>query len=62
MMEAIRTSETLIYFYEITRSYDPEGSHLHARHRENLVSHNQLIFGLQLSTGLCSISQFTRPH
>jgi hypothetical protein len=29
MMEAVRTSETSIYFNETTRRYIPEGCHLH---------------------------------
>jgi hypothetical protein len=28
MMEAARTSETLVNFYQATRSYNPEDSHL----------------------------------
>jgi hypothetical protein len=28
MMEAARTSETLVNFYQITRRYNPEDSHL----------------------------------
>jgi hypothetical protein len=28
MMEAARTSETLVIFYQNTRSYNPEDSHL----------------------------------
>jgi hypothetical protein len=28
MMEAARTSNTLVNFYQITRSYNPEDSHL----------------------------------
>jgi hypothetical protein len=29
MMEAASTSETLVNFYQITRRYNPEDSHLH---------------------------------
>jgi hypothetical protein len=36
MMEALRTSETSVYFMEITRRYIPAGYHLHTRRRENL--------------------------
>jgi hypothetical protein len=39
MMEAVHTSETSVYFYEITRRYNTEGCHLHALNRENLKSH-----------------------
>jgi hypothetical protein len=33
MMEAARSSETLVNFYQTTRRYSPEDSHLHT-HRE----------------------------
>jgi hypothetical protein len=39
MMEAARTSETLINFYQTTRCYNPEDSHLHTHRRENLKSY-----------------------
>jgi hypothetical protein len=39
MMEAARTSETLLNFYQTTRRYNPEeNSHLHTRRRENFKS------------------------
>jgi hypothetical protein len=38
MMEAARTSETL-NFYQTTRLYNPEDSHLHTHRRENLRSY-----------------------
>jgi hypothetical protein len=38
-MEAVRTSETSVYFSEIIRRYIPESCHLHTRRRENLKSH-----------------------
>jgi hypothetical protein len=38
-MEAARTSETLVNFYQTTRRYNPEDSHLHTRRRENLKSY-----------------------
>jgi hypothetical protein len=31
MMEAARTSETLVNFYQTTRRYNPEDSHLHEK-------------------------------
>jgi hypothetical protein len=39
MMEAGRTSETLVNFYQTTWHYNPEVSHLHTHCRENLKSH-----------------------
>jgi hypothetical protein len=38
-MEAARTSETLVNFYQTTRRYNPEDSHLRTHHRENLKSY-----------------------
>jgi hypothetical protein len=39
MMEAARTSETLVQLYQTTRRYNPEDSHLHTHRRENLKSY-----------------------
>jgi hypothetical protein len=39
-MEAVRTSETSVNFYETTRRNIQEGCHLHTRRRENLKSQN----------------------
>jgi hypothetical protein len=39
MMEAARTSETLVNFYQTTRRYNPEDSNLHTHRRENLKSY-----------------------
>jgi hypothetical protein len=33
MMEAASTSETSVNFYQTTRHYNPEDSHLHTRRR-----------------------------
>jgi hypothetical protein len=38
-MEAARTSETLVNFYQTTRRYNPKDSHLCTHHHENLKSH-----------------------
>jgi hypothetical protein len=38
MMEAARTSETLVNFYQTTRRYSQEDSHLRTHRRENLKS------------------------
>jgi hypothetical protein len=37
MMEAARTSEMLVNFYQTTRRYNPEDSHLH---------HNLVLIGI----------------
>jgi hypothetical protein len=42
MMEAVRTSETLVNFYQTTRCYNPEDSNLHTHRRENLKSYHKL--------------------
>jgi hypothetical protein len=39
MIEAARSSETLVNFYQTTRRYNPEDSHLRAHRRENLKSY-----------------------
>jgi hypothetical protein len=36
MMEAARTSETSVNFYQTARRYNPEDSHLRTHRRENL--------------------------
>jgi hypothetical protein len=40
MIEATSSSETSVNFYQTTRCYNPEASHLHIRRRENLKSQN----------------------
>jgi hypothetical protein len=37
MMEAARTSETLVNFYQTTQHYNPEDSHLRTHRHENLM-------------------------
>jgi hypothetical protein len=39
MIEAAKTSETSVNFYQTARHNDPEDSHLHTRRRKNLKSH-----------------------
>jgi hypothetical protein len=54
MMEAAKTSETLVNFYQTTRRYNPEDSHLRTHRRENLKSYlvlNELI-----------VARFVRKH
>jgi hypothetical protein len=38
-LEAARTSEKLVNFYQTTRRYNPEDSHLRTHRRENLKSY-----------------------
>jgi hypothetical protein len=42
-MEEARTSETLVNFYETTRRYNPEDSHLFTHRRENLRSYEKTV-------------------
>jgi hypothetical protein len=37
-IEAVRTSETSVNFYETTRRHSPENSHLHIRLTSHLLS------------------------
>jgi hypothetical protein len=39
MMDAARTSDTLVNFYWTARHYNPEDSHLRTHRRENLKSY-----------------------
>jgi hypothetical protein len=41
MMEAVRNSETSVYFNETTRRYISEGSNFHTFRRKNLKSEKQ---------------------
>jgi hypothetical protein len=38
IMEAARTSETSVNYYQTTQRYNPEDSHLRTHRRENLKS------------------------
>jgi hypothetical protein len=42
MMEAARTSETLVNFYQTTRHYNPEDSHPHVNKRSH--SEKEILF------------------
>jgi hypothetical protein len=48
MMEAARTSETLVNFYQTTRCYNPEDSNLHTHRRENFKSYLVILKVLEL--------------
>jgi hypothetical protein len=54
MMEAARTSKTLVNFYQTTRRNNLEVSHLHTRHLENLISQNMDPFPLLIFNTLYS--------
>jgi hypothetical protein len=55
MMEAASTSETSVNFYQTTRRYNPEDSHLHARRSENHKSY--LLSFLQIQSMKDKIKQ-----
>jgi hypothetical protein len=40
MMEAVRSSETSVYFSETTQRYNLESFYIHTRRRESLESHS----------------------
>jgi hypothetical protein len=44
ILKAEHISETSVYYNETTRSYIPNGSHLHTRRLENLKSHRDQFF------------------
>jgi hypothetical protein len=46
MIEAARTSETLVNFYQTARRYNPEDSHLRTHRRENLKSHLYSVYSM----------------
>jgi hypothetical protein len=52
MMEAARTSETLVHFNQTTRRYNPEDSHLRTHRRKNLKSYLFTLFVLGYGTVL----------
>jgi hypothetical protein len=51
MMEAARTSESLVNFYQATRRYNQEDSHLRTHRRENLKSQPLSIVLSSLQSG-----------
>jgi hypothetical protein len=48
MMEAARTSETLVNFYQTTRHYNPGDNHLRTHRRQNLKLYNVIMANLVL--------------
>jgi hypothetical protein len=44
MMEAARSSETVVNFHQTTWRYNPEDSHLRINHRENLKSYIIILY------------------
>jgi hypothetical protein len=58
MMEAARTSETLVNFYQTTRRYNPEDSHLRIHRRENLKSY--LTLTVVQSIPIITLENFTQ--
>jgi hypothetical protein len=54
MMEAARTSETLVNFYQTTRCYNPEDSNLHTHRRENLKSNPIYLYFFE-NIAVCSL-------
>jgi hypothetical protein len=59
-MEAARTSETLVNFYQTSRRYNPEDSHLRTHRRENFKSYlfdlnNTDIRDMKISTVVYSV-------
>jgi hypothetical protein len=48
MMEAARTSETLVNFYQTTRCYNPEDNHLRTHRRENLKTNFKVGYSIHV--------------
>jgi hypothetical protein len=44
MMEVVSTAETQVNFYQTTRRYNPQDSHIRTHRRENLKSYFKLAF------------------
>jgi hypothetical protein len=59
MMEAARTSETLVNFYQTTRRYNPEDIHLRTHRRQNLKFY--LMYNDDSYVGITFFAQFSNP-
>jgi hypothetical protein len=58
MMEAANTSETSVNFYQTTRRYNPQDSHLHSHSCENLKSHClHIVYDRKVTTGSHMLTQ-----
>jgi hypothetical protein len=57
-INAARTSETLVNFYQTTRCYNPEDSNLHTHRRENLKSYFINLKSAYLPGGSMKNSEF----
>jgi hypothetical protein len=55
MMEAARTSETLVNFYQTTRRYNPEDNHLHCNVGFDSVKGQVLRYYHFATTVLCTV-------
>jgi hypothetical protein len=62
MMEAARTSETLVNFYQTTQRYNPEDCHLRTHRRENLLLIALIIEAARTSETLVNFYQTTRRY
>jgi RNase adaptor protein for sRNA GlmZ degradation len=56
MMEAARTSETLVNFYQTTRRYNPEDSHLQVK--EKILKHTKEYKPLSSSAVLAKFTHY----
>jgi hypothetical protein len=63
MMEAARSSETLVNFYQTTQRYNPEDSQIRTHRRENLRSYklNNVMYELNKQEILSSTPTTLHP-
>jgi hypothetical protein len=62
MMGAAKSSETLVNFYQTTRRYNPQDSHLRTHRRENLKSCFDKILYARFAIGNFSKLGFVAPY